>query len=299
MSAEPVPTISGPHLAQGTGQRAAHAQRDIDLTRHGDEVGGLAGESGSGKPGLAPAATRLLAPPGVIADAMKARRPELTKAQRAQRARQLLSMVGVSADRLAAYPHQLSGGTRRRVMIAMALAPEPEIVIRDEPTTALGVVLRRRIPRPLAQLREQCDFSVVFIPPGIALLVEFPDRIAIMYGGRIVEEADGAEIHRDPRRPHSNGLLHPFRVLHGPRRELTGVPGPPPHLCAMPTGRAFPPRCGKAYEPSAADGLLRGGARLRPAVRHRPRRLRHPGPHAQGQRRAVPRHDPAHPDERR
>ncbi|MFE2974116.1 ABC transporter ATP-binding protein [Streptomyces sp. NPDC059258] len=184
-----------------------------------------------------------------LTDVLAAHRPELKKRQRTDRAKELLELVGISADRLAAYPHQLSGGMRQRVMIAMALALEPEIVIMDEPTTALDVVMQRQILRRLVQLREQLNFSVVFITHDISLLIEFSDRIAIMYGGRIVEQAGAAEIYRDPRHPYSDGLLHSFPALHGPRRELTGIPGSPPHLSAMPTGCAFHPRCGKAFEP--------------------------------------------------
>ncbi|WP_461715776.1 ATP-binding cassette domain-containing protein, partial [Streptomyces sp. DSM 41036] len=117
-----------------------------------------------------------------LTDVLKAHRPDLRKAQRTDRAKELLSLVGISADRLAAYPHQLSGGMRQRVMIAMALALEPEIVIMDEPTTALDVVMQRQILRRLVQLREQLGFSVVFITHDISLLIEFSDRIAIMYG---------------------------------------------------------------------------------------------------------------------
>lgn len=167
----------------------------------------------------------------------------------------LLDRVGIPdpARRLKEYPHQLSGGMRQRVMIAMALALEPEIVIMDEPTTALDVVMQRQILRRLVQLREQLNFSVVFITHDISLLIEFSDRIAIMYGGRIVEQAGAAEIYRDPRHPYSDGLLHSFPALHGPRRELTGIPGSPPHLSAMPTGCAFHPRCGKAFAPCAGQ----------------------------------------------
>ncbi|WP_257002144.1 family 1 glycosylhydrolase [Streptomyces sp. WZ.A104] len=180
-------------------------------------------------------------------------RPDLRKAQRADRAKELLGLAGISADRLAAYPHQLSGGMRQRVMIAMALAPDPEILVMDEPTTALEVVMQRQILRRLVRLREQLNFSVVFITHGISLLIEFSDRIAIMYGGRIVEEAGVAEIYRDPRHPYSDGLLHSFPALHGPRRELTGIPGSPPHLSAMPNGCDFHPRCTQTFAPCATQ----------------------------------------------
>lgn len=186
-----------------------------------------------------------------LTDVLRAHRPDMRSAQRTARAEELLTLVGISRDRLGAFPHQLSGGMRQRVMIAMALALEPEIVIMDEPTTALDVVMQRQILRKLVALREELGFSVVFITHDISLLIEFSDRIAIMYGGRIVEEAGAAEIYRDPRHPYSDGLLHSFPALHGPRRELTGIPGSPPHLTAMPTGCAFHPRCGKAFDPCA------------------------------------------------
>ncbi|MFJ4499354.1 ABC transporter ATP-binding protein [Streptomyces sp. NPDC088864] len=183
-----------------------------------------------------------------LTDVLQAHRPDMRKAERTARARELLALVGISPDRLGAYPHQLSGGMRQRVMIAMALALEPEIVIMDEPTTALDVVMQRQILRRLVRLREELGFSVVFITHDISLLIEFSDRIAIMYGGRIVEEAGAADIYRDPRHPYSAGLLHSFPALHGPRRELSGIPGSPPHLTAMPPGCAFHPRCARRTE---------------------------------------------------
>ncbi|MFJ6014683.1 ABC transporter ATP-binding protein [Streptomyces sp. NPDC092952] len=186
-----------------------------------------------------------------LTDVLRAHRPEMKRAERTARAQELLQLVGISADRLHAYPHQLSGGMRQRVMIAMALALDPEIVVMDEPTTALDVVMQRQILRRLVALREELGFSVVFITHDISLLVEFSDRIAIMYGGRIVEEAAAQEIYRDPRHPYSEGLLRSFPALHGPRRELTGIAGSPPHLAAMPAGCAFHPRCGRALDACA------------------------------------------------
>lgn len=183
-----------------------------------------------------------------LTDVLRAHRPGMKRAERTARAKELLALVGISADRLPAYPHQLSGGMRQRVMIAMALALEPEIVVMDEPTTALDVVMQRQILRQLVALREELGFSVVFITHDISLLIEFSDRIAIMYGGRIVEEAAAAAIYRDPRHPYSDGLLHSFPALHGARRELTGIPGSPPHLSVMPAGCAFHPHCGKALD---------------------------------------------------
>ncbi|MFC7846297.1 ABC transporter ATP-binding protein [Streptomyces sp. NPDC057382] len=184
-----------------------------------------------------------------LTDVLAAHRPRMSVAQRTARAGELLALVGISRDRLGAFPHQLSGGMRQRVMIAMAMALEPEIVIMDEPTTALDVVMQRQILRKIAALREVLGFSVVFVTHDISLLIEFSDRVAIMYGGRIVEQASAADIYRDPHHPYSDGLLHSFPALHGPRRELTGIPGSPPHLAAMPSGCVFHPRCGQSFDP--------------------------------------------------
>ncbi|MPZ80806.1 MAG: ATP-binding cassette domain-containing protein [Actinophytocola sp.] len=186
-----------------------------------------------------------------LTDVIAAHEPRTTAAARKARAVELLNLVGINADRLTSYPHQLSGGMRQRVMIAMALALEPRVVVMDEPTTALDVVMQRQILRQLVELRERIGFSVLFITHDLSLLVEFSDRIAIMYGGRIVESAPAAELYRSSLHPYSDGLLHSFPALRGPRRELTGIPGSPPDLRAMPTGCAFHPRCPKAFDPCA------------------------------------------------
>jgi len=123
----------------------------------------------------------------------------------------------------------------------------------DEPTTALDVVMQRQILAQLVELRQRLDFSVLFITHDLSLLVEFSDRIAIMYGGRIVEEAPAGTLYRDALHPYSDGLLHSFPALRGARRELTGIPGSPPDLRAMPGGCSFHPRCPKAFEPCSTD----------------------------------------------
>jgi oligopeptide/dipeptide ABC transporter ATP-binding protein len=163
----------------------------------------------------------------------------------------MLKLVGISSDRMDAYPHQLSGGMRQRVMIGMALILQPQVVIMDEPTTALDVVMQRQILGQIIELRERLGFSVIFITHDLSLLVEFSNKIAIMYGGRIVEEAPAAALYRDSLHPYSAGLLGSFPALRGPRRELTGIPGSPPDLKGMPTGCSFHPRCPKVFDPCA------------------------------------------------
>ena len=184
-----------------------------------------------------------------LTDVIAAHEPSLSKAARLARARELLKLVGIAGDRLDSYPHQLSGGMRQRVMIGMALALEPQVVIMDEPTTALDVVMQRQILGELIGLRERLGFSVLFITHDLSLLVEFSDRIAIMYGGRIVEEAPAGSLYRDSLHPYSDGLLQSLPALRGPRREISGIPGSPPDLRGMPSGCSFHPRCPKAFEP--------------------------------------------------
>jgi peptide/nickel transport system ATP-binding protein len=188
-----------------------------------------------------------------LLDVIKAHEPGMTRPARLARAREMLKLVGISPDRMDSYPHQLSGGMRQRVMIAMALLLEPQIVIMDEPTTALDVVMQRQILSQLVELRHRLGFAVLFITHDLSLLVEFSDRIAIMYGGRIVEEAPAGALYREPLHPYSRGLLHSFPALRGNRRELTGIPGSPPDLRAMPAGCSFHPRCPRAFGPCDAD----------------------------------------------
>ena len=183
-----------------------------------------------------------------ITDAIRAHLPEVDRAAARDRSAELLELVGISPDRLRDYPHQLSGGMRQRVMIAMALALDPQVLIMDEPTTALDVVMQRQIVEQIADLRERLGFSVIFITHDVSLLIEIADRIAIMYAGEIVEDATAQEVYRRPRHPYSQALLHSFPPLRGPRRELTGIPGSPPDVANRPAGCPFAPRCPSAFD---------------------------------------------------
>ena len=183
-----------------------------------------------------------------LGDVLRAHRPQMGRAARRGRAVELLDMVGITEDRLRSYPHELSGGMRQRVMIAMALALEPQLVIMDEPTTALDVVTQREILEELAALRDRLGFAVLFITHDLSLLIEIADSIAIMYGGRIVERAPATALFRAPRHPYTAGLLGSFPSLHGPRVHMTGIPGSPPDLRDPPAGCPFHPRCGYAMD---------------------------------------------------
>ena len=188
-----------------------------------------------------------------FSDVLKAHRPDMSRADRRARSGELLEMVGIPADRLGSYPHELSGGMRQRVMIATALALDPSVVILDEPTTALDVVTQREILEELALLRNRLDFAVLFISHDLSLLVEIADSIAVMYAGRLVERAGANAIFRAPRHPYSLGLLSSFPALHGPRLAMEGIPGSPPDLRNMPAGCPFHPRCGYAFDRCRTD----------------------------------------------
>jgi peptide/nickel transport system ATP-binding protein len=159
------------------------------------------------------------------------------------RAGELLELVGIDARRVSSYPHQLSGGMRQRVVIAMALALEPELIILDEPTTALDVVVQREILQQVEALKRDFGFAVLFITHDLSLLLEFADRIAIMYAGEVVETAPAGRLAANPQHPYTQGLMKSFPPLRGPLVPLTGIPGSPPDLRDPPTGCRFHPRC--------------------------------------------------------
>lgn len=184
-----------------------------------------------------------------IMDVLRAHRPQMGPDARQQRALELLKLVGIAPDRIKSYPHELSGGMRQRAVIAIALALSPEIIIMDEPTTALDVVMQREILIEITRLREEFGFSVIFITHDLSLLLELADKIAIMYAGRIVEQGSSFDLYDHPRHPYSYGLLHSFPTIRGPRRNVTGIPGSPPDLRAVPSGCAFHPRCPFAFAP--------------------------------------------------
>jgi peptide/nickel transport system ATP-binding protein len=167
----------------------------------------------------------------------------LPRGEAKEKAAGLLDLVGIPRDRLRSYPHELSGGMRQRVMIAMALAADPEVVIMDEPTTALDVVVQRDILAQIVELKETLGFAILFITHDLSLLLELADRIAVMYAGRLLETGSAADIMRDPAHPYTQGLLNSFPSLRGPRRELAGIPGSPPDLRDPLPGCPFIPRC--------------------------------------------------------
>jgi len=188
-----------------------------------------------------------------LTDALAAHTPSMSRKERSVRAGELLEMVGINSDRLASHPHELSGGMRQRVMIAMALALQPQVVIMDEPTTALDVVTQREILEELKDLRDKFGFAILFITHDLSLLIEIANSIAVMYAGRLVEQAPAGALFRAPRHPYTLGLLSSFPPLHGPRAPMTGIAGSPPDLRMLPSGCVFHPRCRFAFDRCSAD----------------------------------------------
>ena len=182
-------------------------------------------------------------------DIFAAHMPEMSAEAREARSGELLQMVGIEPRRLRGFAHELSGGMRQRVAIAMALALEPEIVVMDEPTTALDVVVQREILDEVEGLRDELGFSLIFITHDLSLLLELSDRLIVMYAGEIVEQAPTAAAGRGPAHPYTRGLLTSFPDLLGERKVLRGIPGSPPDLTAAVNGCPFAPRCQYAFDP--------------------------------------------------
>jgi peptide/nickel transport system ATP-binding protein len=177
-----------------------------------------------------------------IIDAIQAH-IDMSRSDARQRAKELLNTVGIDPERIDSYPHQLSGGMRQRAVIAIALALNPELIVMDEPTTALDVVVQKQIMQEIRQLKNQFGFSILFITHDLSLLVEFSDRIGIMYAGELVEVAPSKQIFTDPQHPYTIRLMNSFPTVSGPRQRLQGIPGSPPDLITPPPGCRFHPRC--------------------------------------------------------
>jgi peptide/nickel transport system ATP-binding protein len=165
-----------------------------------------------------------------------------------QRAAELLQMVGIGPDRLDGYAHQLSGGMRQRVGIAIALALRPAMVILDEPTTALDVIVEREILQQIQGLQRTQGFSVMFITHDLTRMLQFSDRVAVFYAAKLVEIAPAGELRGGARHPYTQGLLRAFPSVHGGEVELSSIPGSPPSLRSPPRGCRFHPRCTQAVD---------------------------------------------------
>jgi oligopeptide/dipeptide ABC transporter ATP-binding protein len=170
----------------------------------------------------------------------------MSPADARERAIELLGMVGIpdAGRRLGQYPHHFSGGMRQRIMIAMALACEPALILADEPTTALDVTIQAQILELMKDLSRRLGVAMLIITHNLGVVARYADRVNVMYAGKIIERASAREVYRNPRHPYTLGLLRSVPRLDEPRRaRLEPIQGQPPDLTRLPTGCAFHPRC--------------------------------------------------------
>ncbi len=160
----------------------------------------------------------------------------------------LFELVGLDPNRIDSYPHELSGGMKQRVVIAMAMALNPDLIIADEPTTALDVTTQAKIMEVLKDVQKKTGVSILLITHDLPLVAEVSDRVYIMYAGKIVETGDVFTIFKSPRHPYTQGLIGAVPSIRGPKKKLVALPGEPPDLRFPPPGCRFHPRCSKAMD---------------------------------------------------
>ena len=188
-----------------------------------------------------------------IMEAIESHNPELTRREAQERITGLFQLVGLDPQLAQRYPHEYSGGMRQRAVIAMSLACQPDVVIADEPTTALDVIVQDRILRRLKEIQGDLNMSMVYITHDIAVVAEVTDRIGVMYAGKLVEMGDTAGVFNSPIHPYTSALLSVFPSIRGPKHELVTLPGEPPDLIDPPPGCRFHPRCPYATDPCRTE----------------------------------------------
>lgn len=174
--------------------------------------------------------------------------PKVTKKEALERAAKLLKDVGIQADRINDYPHQLSGGMRQRVMIALAITLNPSIVVADEPTTALDVIVQAKILDLLNKLRDTYGMALLLITHDLSIVMERSDRILVMYAAQVVEYAESKTLYEQPQHPYTKGMLRSIPNIELADQKLEAIAGSPPDLLDMPRGCRFWPRCSFAFD---------------------------------------------------
>jgi peptide/nickel transport system ATP-binding protein len=178
-----------------------------------------------------------------IVEAIKTHEPGVSKSAARDRVSALFEMVGIDPGRMDNYPHEFSGGMRQRALIAMALSTDPEVLVADEPGTALDVVVQAQILRLLRDLKDKLNLAMVFISHDLSIVAETCDKLAIMYAGHMVEYGTAKAVFAKPLHPYTQGLLGAFPSIKAVRQKLTSIPGQPPDLLDPPLGCRFNPRC--------------------------------------------------------
>jgi peptide/nickel transport system ATP-binding protein len=185
---------------------------------------------------------------GHFVELIQTHEPKVTKEEALERAKKLLKDVGIQPERVNDYPHQLSGGMRQRVMIALAIALKPSIVVADEPTTALDVIVQAKILDLLNTLRDNYGMALILITHDLSIVMERSDKIIIMYAGQMVEYAPSKDVYANPEHPYAQGLLKSIPNIELSDQRLEAIPGSPPDLLDPPSGCRFWPRCSKAFD---------------------------------------------------
>jgi len=183
------------------------------------------------------------------------------KEEAIRRAERLIELVGIDKVRARDYPHEFSGGMRQRVMIAMALACEPQVMILDEPTTALDVMTKTQIQKLIKDIQKELHLSTILITHDLSVIAETCEKVAIMYAGKLAEYGAVTDIFDDPLHPYTSGLIKAFPNIYGPRTLPASIPGSPPDLLHPPNGCRFAPRCpiaGKECEEPPPDRIRNG-----------------------------------------
>jgi len=188
-----------------------------------------------------------------IIEALDTHVETLTRAQARDRVAELYRVVGLDPQLMDRYPHEYSGGMRQRAVIAMALSCNPDVIIADEPTTALDVIVQDKLLREMCAIQKQLGMGMIYISHDIAVIAEVSNRMGVMYAGRLVELADTADIFERPLHPYTHALMSAFPSITGPKRLLTTLPGEPPDLLHPPTGCRFHPRCPRATNECRKD----------------------------------------------
>jgi peptide/nickel transport system ATP-binding protein len=173
---------------------------------------------------------------------------EMSREKAVERAESLLDLVGINPKRFGEYPHEFSGGMKQRAVIAMSLACHPSLIIADEPTTALDVMVQAQILKAMAELRSELNLSMMLITHDLSVIAQTCDSIAVMYAGKIVEYGSVYDVYGTPVHPYAAGLVRSFPNIHAERSAVRSLPGFPPNLLAPPSGCRFHPRCPLADE---------------------------------------------------